>query len=367
VVSKANQLLKSLFPANLFSTKRTREILSINPTIETERKDASKSEISYFQYTPTQVQTKKDLIISDLPTLKSPEGVSWINIDGIIKSEIELTCTHFGVHYLIAEDILSVGQRPKTDEVDGVYYCLLNMLYFNQEKRVVEVEQISLILGETFVISIQEEADKDVFNPIRNRLQVQKSQLRHRGADYLLYSMIDLIVDNYFLVMEGLGEEIEQLEEEVTRRSNKRSLARINQLRKELIVLKRNIAPVRDLIGSILRSESELLNESTTKYFKDVYDHITQAFDLSENYRDVIMSIQDLYLSNVNLKMNEAMKIMAVVTSLLAPATVIGGVFGMNFDKIPFAHSPAGFYIALAIMIITPLFMIFWFKRRGLV
>jgi magnesium transporter len=147
--------------------------------------------------------------------------------------------------------------------------------------------------------------------------------------------MIDLIVDNYFLDMESLGEEIEQLEEGVTRSSNKRSLVRINQLRKELIVLKRNIAPVRDLIGSVLRSESDLLNESTTKYFKDVYDHITQAFDLSENYRDVMMSIQDLYLSNVNLKMNEAMKIMAVATSLLAPATVIGGVFGMNFDKIP--------------------------------
>lgn len=364
---KANDILKSLLPGNLFPTKRTREILSINPTIETERKDAIKSEISYYHYTPEDVLVKKDLSIEDLTTLKSNNGVSWINIDGIIKKEIESLCAHFGVHYLITEDILSIGQRPKTDEVDTVYYCLLNMLYFNKEKRVVEAEQISLILGDSFIISIQEEAERDVFNPIRIRLQAQKSQLRHRGADYLLYSMIDLIVDNYFLVMESLGEEIEQLEEEVTRRSNKRSLARINQLRKELIVLKRNIAPVRDLIGSVLRSESDLLNESTTKYFKDVYDHITQAFDLSENYRDVMMSIQDLYLSNVNLKMNEAMKIMAVVTSLLAPATVIGGVFGMNFDKIPFAHSPAGFYIALATMVVAPLFMIVWFKRRGLI
>jgi magnesium transporter len=367
VIFKANQILKSILPTNLFPTKRTREILSINPTTETERRDAPQSEISYYYYSPEEVQIKKELLIHDITSTPPTTGVTWINIDGVIKKEIETLCTLFGVHYLIAEDILSIGQRPKTDEVDSVYYCLLNMLYFNKEKRVVETEQISIILGDFFVISIQEEADRDVFNPIRARLQAQKSQLRHRGADYLLYSMIDLIVDNYFLVMESLGEEIEQLEEEVTRRSNKRSLARINQLRKELIVLKRNIAPVRDLIGSILRSESDLLNESTTKYFKDVYDHITQAFDLSENYRDVMMSIQDLYLSNVNLKMNEAMKIMAVVTSLLAPATVIGGVFGMNFDKIPFAHSPAGFYFALATMVVAPLFMIVWFKRRGLI
>lgn len=367
MIFKANDILKSILPGNLFPQKRTREILSINPTIETERKDAIKSEISFYHYTPEEVQVRKDLSLDDLTTIKYDDGITWINIDGIIKKEIESLCTQYGVHYLITEDILSIGQRPKTDEVDRVYYCLLNMLYFNKEKRVVEAEQISLILGDSFVISIQEEAERDVFNPIRVRIQAQKSQLRHRGADYLLYSMIDLIVDNYFLVMESLGDEIEQLEEEVTRRSNKRSLARINQLRKELIVLKRNIGPVRDLIGSILRSESELLNENTTKYFKDVYDHITQAFDLSENYRDVMMSIQDLYLSNVNLKMNEAMKIMAVVTSLLAPATVIGGVFGMNFDIIPFAHSPAGFYIALTTMVVAPLFMIVWFKRRGLI
>src|SRR3712207_4414564 len=161
---------------------------------------------------------------------------------------------------------------------------------------------------------------------------------------YLAYSMIDLIVDNYFFVMEKLGDRIEQVEEEVIRKSNTRSLARINQLRKELIVLKRNIAPVRDLINSIIRSESELLDDRTTKYFKDVQDHINQAYDLSENYRDIMISMQDLYINNVNLRMNEVMKVMAIVTCLLAPATVIGGIFGMNFEVIPTAHNTWGFY-----------------------
>lgn len=358
--------LRYLYLPQLFTTKRTREILSVNPTIPSERTDAEHAEVSVYSYDSAQIEENKSIPVSELVQFKTKPGISWINIDGIKKSDVEDVCQQFLIHALIQEDILSVGQRPKTDEVEGVLYCLLNMLYFNDEKKTVETEQVSIVLGTNFVISFQEDASRDVFNPVRSRLRSVKSQLRQRTADYLLYSMIDLIVDNYFLVMEKLGEQIELLEEEVARRSNKRSLARINQLRKELIVLKRNIAPVRDLVGSIIRSESELLEDRTTKYFKDVYDHITQAFDLSENYRDVMMSIQDLYLSNVNLKMNEAMKIMAVVTSLLAPATVIGGVFGMNFDVIPLSHHTQGFYIAIGLMVFSPLLMLSWFRRKGL-
>jgi magnesium transporter len=192
-----------------------------------------------------------------------------------------------------------------------------------------------------------------------------KSLIRQRSADYILYSMLDLIVDNYFLVMEKLGEHIEEIEEEVIRRSNTRSLARINQARKEQIILKRNIAPVRDLISSIIRSESDLLEDATTKYFKDVYDHILQANDLIENYRDIMLSMQDLYINNVNLKLNEVMKVMAIVTCLLAPATVIGGIFGMNFDIIPYAHHQWGFYFAVAVMLLIPLWMLWAFRKRG--
>ncbi len=165
--------------------------------------------------------------------------------------------------------------------------------------------------------------------------------------------------------MEKLGDRIEALEEEVIRNSNKRSLTKINQLRKELIVLKRNTVPVRDLIGSILRSESELLDDRTTKYFKDIYDHIVQAIDISENYRDIMVSMQDLYINNVNLKMNEVMKVMAIVTCLLAPATVIGGIFGMNFDTIPYLHNQYGFWLAVTVMLAIPIWMIFVFKKRG--
>src|SRR6476661_11251937 len=195
---------------------------------------------------------------------------------------------------------------------------------------------------------------------------MSNSKLRQRGADYLCYSMLDLIVDNYFFVMEKLGDRIEQVEEEVIRNSNTRSLAKINQLRKELIVLKRNIAPVRDLVGGIIRSESELLDDSTTKYFKDVHDHITQAYDLSENYRDIMISMQDLSINNVNLKMNEVMKVMAIVTCLLAPATVIGGIFGMNFEKnVVLFHKSWGFYLATSLMLLIPILMLWMFRKKG--
>jgi magnesium transporter len=362
---RPERYLKYLYLPNLFGTTRTKEILSVNPTIVSEREEAKEVVVSVFDYDAEGVEERHLGTVSDAFRYRDSRRISWVNIDGLRKADVEAVCLYYGIHPLIMEDILSMDQRPKMDEVEGVLYCLLNMLYFNAEKKTVETEQVSIVLGKDFVISFQEDASRDAFDPLRAKLNIAKSQIRQRTADYLLYSMVDLIVDNYFIVMESLGEQIETLEEEVVRKSNTRSLARINQLRKELIVLKRNIAPVRDLLGGVIRSESELLHDRTTKYFKDVYDHIVQAFDLSENYRDVMMSMQDLYVSNVNLRLNEVMKVMTIVTCLLAPATVIGGIFGMNFDIIPYAHHEWGFYFAVGGMLLVPLVMLYIFKRRG--
>ena len=296
--------------------------------------------------------------------LHSPSN-TWINIDGLRKEDVENICNTYHIHPLIQEDILSIGQRPKMDEIDNILFCLLNMLYFNDKTGDVETEQISIVLGKDFVLSFQEDAERDVFDSIREKLKLPTSKLRQSGADYLCYALLDMIVDHYFLVMEKLAEKIESLEEKIIRNSNTRTLAEINDLRKELIVLKRNVAPVRDLVNGFMRSDSDLLEERTTKYFKDVYDHILQANEFAENYRDMMMNLQDLYLSNVNLRMNEVMKVMAIVTCLLAPATVIGGIFGMNFELIPISHQANGFYIAVGLMVGIGLLMIIIFKRRG--
>lgn len=344
---------------------RTKKVLHVNPTIQNFRKDAEHTKICVYDYNKDSIKENLLKTYADTyPYLDTP-NVSWINIDGLRKKEVEDTCAYFNIHPLIAEDILSIGQRPKVDEINGKLYCLLSMLYFNEEQKTVEAEQISIVLGEHFVLSFQEDASKDVFNHLRGKLQIAGSKIRQNGADFLFYSLIDMIVDNYFIVMEKLGENIEALEEDIIRRADTQSLSQINMLRKEMILLKRNVAPVRDLVNGILRSENELIEEKTEKYFKDVYDHIVQANDLAENYRDMMINLQDLYLSKVNLKMNEVMKVMAVVTCLLAPATVIGGIFGMNFSKIPWIHNDFGFFIAVGLMLIIPVWMIIMFRKKG--
>lgn len=344
---------------------RTKKVLKVNPTVLSGRKEPEKTKLYVFDYDANHIEYKiLDAVAETYPFMETP-AVSWINVDGLKKVDVETICARYGVHNLIVEDILSVGQRAKTDEINGLLFSLMNMLYFNEKESSVEVEQISIVLGKNFVISFQEDASKDVFNPLREKLKVSNTKIRQNGADFLYYSLIDMIVDNYFVVMEQLGEKIEDLEENIVRHPNTRSLAKINLLRKEMIVLKRSVAPVRELVNGILRTESELIEDKTEKYFKDVYDHILQANDLAENYRDMMMNLHDLYLSNVNLKMNEVMKVMAVVTCLLAPATVIGGIFGMNFETIPLLQNKWGFFISVGLMLLIPLAMVKIFRKRG--
>ncbi len=360
-----DKYLRYLGLPTLFGTKRTRQILQVNPTVIPQREDSKDVRITIYDYNAQNIDIHEAETIDACKEFLHSGKISWINIDGIRKADVENIGNHFGVHPLIQEDILSVNQRPKMDDIEGVMFCLLNMLYYNAKENTVEQEQISIVLGRNFVISFQEDASRDVFNSLRGKLKMANSKIRQMTADYLCYSMIDMIVDHYFLVMEQLGDHIEDLEEEVVRSSNKRTLARINVARKEMIVLKRNIAPVRDLVSGIIRSESELLEDCTTKYFNDVYDHVVQAYDLSENYRDLILNLQDLYLNQVSLKTNEVMKVMAIVTCLLAPATVIGGIFGMNFEAIPYIHHKWGFFLAVGFMLIVPIVMLRVFKKRG--
>ena len=344
---------------------RTKKVLQVNPTIAPERKEQPETKIFVYDYDATSIDVKELKKVPDCYAYIDSDKTTWLNVDGLRKTDVESISNHYGIHYLIMEDILSLGQRPKMDEIDGLLFCLLNMLYWNDKEGSVETEQISIVLGKNFVISFQEEANKDVFNPLRDKLRITGSRIRQSGADYLFYALIDMIVDNYYVVMEKLGERIEALEEDIIRNSDTRSLGKISMLRKEMIVLKRSISPVRELVNGILRSDSTLIEEKTGRYFKDVYDHIVQANDLSENYRDMMMNLQDLHLSNVNLKMNEVMKVMAVVTCLLAPATVIGGIFGMNFEQIPIIHNKYGFFIAVFFMLLIPVWMIAMFRRKG--
>lgn len=336
-----------------------------NPIYSPTRQDARDVKICVYEYDGSDVKIHELQTPEETFVFKDTSCICWINVDGIRKDYVKEICNHFSIHPLIEEDIVSVGQRPKMDEVDDIMYCLLNMLYFNEKTITVEQEQISIVLGKNFVITFQEDAKRDVFNTLREKLKFNTSKVRNAHADYLAYSLIDLIVDHYFIVMDTLSESLETAEEEIINGSSIDSLAQTNRLRKELIVLRRNILPVRDIISSIIRSDSELLNKRVMRYFKDVYDHIMQAADMVDNYRDMMMNMQDLYLNKANIRMNEIMKVLAIVTCLMAPATVIGGIFGMNFERIPWLHNEYGFWFAVSLMLLIPVYMVYLFKKRG--
>jgi len=355
-----------LNPIELFGTERTREILSVNPTITPVREDAALVAISAYVYNKEQIEEYKNIELEECLQLPTGNGkIVWINVDGLRKKDVDIIGERFGISPILREDILSIGQRPKMDEMDEILFSVMNMLYFCEQKQAVEQEQISLVLGKNFVITFQDDPARDVFDALRGRLKMPTSKTRCKEADYLYYTLLDTIVDHYYIVMDRLGDQIEDLEEDIVRSTNKRTLAQINAIRKEQIVLKRSIYPVREVVANIIKSESELLTEFNERYYKDIYDHTVQAIDLVDNYRDMVMSMQDLYISNVNLRMNEVMKVMAIVTCLLAPATVIGGIFGMNFDIIPLTKHHWGFWIAVAMMFIIPVWMLIAFKRRG--
>ncbi|WP_143308711.1 magnesium/cobalt transporter CorA [Chitinophaga vietnamensis] len=350
---------------NPFKVKKQR-IMNFNPAISvTTRKTAAVAKINVFDYDANEcTESMLSSAEETFPYAESPR-ISWINIDGLNKDEVHKICERFNIHPLLEEDILSIGQRAKMDEIGECLFCLLPMMYFNCETSTVEQEQVSIVLGKNFVISFQEDPSRDVFDPIRDKLRINTSRIRSGGADYLCYSLLDIIVDNYFVVLDKLGERIELMEDMVQHQPNTRTLARINFLRREVLLFKRAIAPVRELLNGILKSESDLLEDRVTKYFKDVHDHIIQCNDLADNYRDMVLNLQEMYHTQLNLKLNEIMKVLAVVTTLMAPLTLIAGIYGMNFKNMPELEVPNGYFITLGSMAVILIIMIWVFRKRG--
>jgi magnesium transporter len=292
-------------------------------------------------------------------------NTTWINIDGLRTDDVLRLCLHYDIHPLLAEDILARNERPKMEEAGNVIFCVLPQMFYDDERGCIQLEQVSIVLGKDFILSFQEEADKDVFEPIRARLRDPDSKIRSRQPDYLVYNLLDVIVDSYFDVLEKLAENLERLEDSLLRTQTNRQLAEISLLRQDVATVRRAVLPVRELVAHFVRSDSELLDERNEKYFRDVLDHAIQANDFIDSHRDTLMNLQDLYMNQINLRMNEVMKIFTLLATLMAPATVIGGIFGMNFDHMPLLKVRYGFDIAVMAMIFFPILMIIWFKRRG--
>ncbi len=290
--------------------------------------------------------------------------VSWIDVEGLHEIEIIRQVGDWqGLHPLVLEDILNTDQRPKSEDFGDYLYIVLKMLNTGKDRQIV-TEQVSLILGANFVISFQEGMEGDVFTPIRERLRNGKGRIRNMGADYLAYSLIDAVVDNDFDVLEGVGERIEALEEEVVMEPCPETVREIHRLKRDMIFLRKAVWPLREVIGSLERRESKLITEPVVIYLRDVYDHTVQVIDTIEASRDMLAGMLDIYLSSISNRMNEIMKFLTIIGTIFIPLTFIAGVYGMNFQNMPELHWQWGYFGALGIMTIVALSMLVYFKRK---
>ena len=328
-----------------------------------ERK-TEKVRIRILDYDEAQFEEKEAKTIEECFPFKDKSTITWINIDGIHQVEIiEKLGNYFGLHPLLLEDILNTEQRPKMEDYGDYIFIVLKMLYLGEANNEIEAEQVSLILGSNFVISFQERG-RDVFEPVRDRIVNAKGRIRKAGADYLAYTLLDAIVDNYFIILESLGETMEETEEQLTTNPNPETLQLIHALKKEMIFLRKSIWPLREVISGLERCESSLIHESTGAYLRDVYDHTIQIIDTVESFRDMISGMLDIYLSSISNKMNEVMKVLTIFASIFIPLTFVAGVYGMNFSFMPELKWQWGYFGVLGVMALVGISLVVYFKRR---
>jgi magnesium transporter len=302
--------------------------------------------------------------IEDCVKNAAADTVRWINISGIHDvAAIGRLQGAFGIHPLVLEDIVNTGHRPKIDDYDDYVFIVFKMLYSEPGKPAVKHEQVSLIVGNGYVISLQE-VGLDIFDPLRERIKLGRGRIRTQGSDYLAYTLLDTVVDHYFKVLEELGERIEDLEDTVIQAPVPETLAEIQDLKREMLHIRTSLWPMREVIGTLLRGESKVIGKKVNLYFRDVYDHTIHAIDTVELFRDMLSAILDIYLSSVGNKMNEVMKVLTVMATIFIPMTFLAGVYGMNFDYMPELHWKSAYPAFWLLMVVILIGMVIFFKRN---
>ncbi|MDP3111505.1 MAG: magnesium/cobalt transporter CorA [Thermodesulfovibrionales bacterium] len=321
--------------------------------------------ITVIDYDEGSFQEKVIAEIQECFTFKDKPTVTWINVDGIHKVEIpEKLGECYGFHPLIIEDILNSDQRPKIEDFGDYIYIVLKMLNLDSRTNSIISEQVSLILGPNFVISFQEGHEGDVFNPVRERLRAGKGKIRKMGADYLAYSLIDSIVDNYFIILEKLGEKIESLEERLVTNPTGNVLREIHNLKREMLFLRKSVWPLREVISTMAKGESSLIHPSTGIYLRDIYDHTIHVVDTIETFRDMVSGMLDIYLSSMSNRMNAVMKVLTIIATIFMPLTFLAGVYGMNFKHMPELEWKFGYPLIVLVMLIVVLIMLYFFRKK---
>ncbi len=291
-----------------------------------------------------------------------PDRVNWINADGEnLAPIIEKMQGHFNLHALVIEDILT-DQRPKAEEFDNYLFVTLKMLY-RIEGVSADFEQISFVLGHNFLLSFQEK-EGDLFDPFRERIRLDQGRVRKKGADYLLYRLIDITVDNYYTVLDHIGEQIEEAESGIRTDTSLQSFRRIQELKKQLIYLHKALYPLRDAVRELVKDESEFIHDENLKYFADVYDHIKHLIDSLDTYRDLTTSLMDIYINTQNSRLNEVIRLLTIISTIFIPLTFIVGVYGMNFRHFPELEWQYGYLTVWIVMLTIAIGMVGFFRYK---
>ena len=325
----------------------------------------AKVDITVLHYSADYVEESNPKSIAEVITLiQSFKGVAWVNIDGLHdEKSIEEICTYMDIHKLSMEDILSVGQRPKLEEYQDYIQAVLKIITLDSTDETIEYEQLSFILKGNILVTFQEKTG-DVFDNVRNRIKEGKGNVRKRGADYLLYALLDLVVDHYFIVLENFGEKLEDLETELLNKPEKTTLNKLHRLRRETLLLRRTVYPLREMIGRFEKLEEPLINSNIKVFIRDLYDHTIKVIENIEILRDMSSGLLDLYMNTTSNKMNEIMKVLTIMTSIFIPLTFIAGVYGMNFNNMPELQYKYGYFVILGVMAVVVLGMLYYLKRK---
>lgn len=330
----------------------------------TGEEQSTTSHITVITYDSQYFQETTDVQIDALPPLDTP-GMIWVHVDGLNDTTaITQLAQHYELHPLTLEDILNVEQRPKLEEFANYLFVTLKMLLWDDKHHTYSIKQFSLVLGKNFVLSFQDKPTS-LFNNIRERLRGGATQrLRQKSCDYLAYRLIDAVVDQYFIILEGLADQIEILEGKIMTAPTLKNSRALYHLKRQLLMLRKVVWPTREVISDILQIDEDLITPFTLVYLRDVYDHTIQAIDTLETFRDMLSNILDVYLANSTNRMNEIMKVLTIIATIFIPITFIASVFGMNFKYMPELSWHWGYYATLGLMLLVVLYMLFYFRRK---
>ena len=348
------------------SRRRTKKVgLPAGTLVYTGEHAAGKVSVTLIDYDEQTFEERPINLADECAVYKNKPTATWINVDGVNDPVmLEKLGECFGLHRLVMEDILSVVQRPKVEDFGEYLFVVLKMLTYNERTEEVVPEQVSLIIGQNFLLSFQEGVAGDVFHLIRDRLRTGRGKIRKMGADYLAYSLLDALVDGYFVILEKLGDRIDALEEELIVKTSRSGVEKLYRLKRELLFLHKAVWPLREVISSLQRRESPLIQQTTAPYLRDVYDHVVQVIDSVEIYREMLTEMLDTYLSSVSYRLNEIMKVLTIIATIFMPLTFLAGVYGMNFKHMPELEWKYGYFLIWLIMAGIGGIMVVYFKRK---